>query len=266
MRLHDRRRGDRTGDRRGAAREPAACVALLARHLARSGRGLERVGSSWRARHSTPARSRAARSRPRATATSVTSRFEASEGRHGHRTTRRSSRRPTSSGVRTSTAAAIPPVRELLGTSTDVDVGYAVQQLNTVRSPPARRCRAARSASPKAVQAQVGVDQPDFGTLYADTEYGDGVDIPSGRLIQPRAEGEVALVIGRAEQRTARLRRDRASRRIRLPAIEVVDSRIENWQISIVDTIGDNASCGVYVVGSRPVPLDGSTSGRCRCR
>lgn len=154
----------------------------------------------------------------------------------------------------------IPPIRELLGTSTDIDVGYAVQQLNHQRSLDAGRRVSGRKigVTSKAVQEQVGVDQPDFGTLYVDTEYGDGVDIPASRLIQPRAEGEVALVIGReldaAPHGFAEVVR---AVEFALPAIEIVDSRIENWQISIVDTVGDNASCGLYVVGSRPVPLGG---------
>jgi 2-keto-4-pentenoate hydratase len=153
---------------------------------------------------------------------------------------------------------AIVPVREMLGTSTDIDVGYAVQQLNTDRSVAAGRKISGRKigVTSVAVQQQIGVDQPDFGTLFADTEYGDGVDIPSTRLIQPRAEAEVALVLDRdlddAPHGFAQIVRAVA---FALPAIEVVDSRIEEWKISIVDTVADNASCGLYVVGSRPVPL-----------
>jgi 2-keto-4-pentenoate hydratase len=152
----------------------------------------------------------------------------------------------------------ISPVRELLGTSTDIDAGYAVQELNYDRALAAGRRVSGRKigVTSKAVQQQIGVDQPDFGTLFADTEYGDGVEIPASRLIQPRAEAEVALVIGReldsAPHGFAEIIR---SVEFALPAIEVVDSRIADWQISIVDTVADNASCGLYVVGSRPVPL-----------
>lgn len=156
------------------------------------------------------------------------------------------------------THVPIPPIRDLLGTSTDIGVGYAVQQLNTDRSIAAGRRISGRKigVTSTAVQDQIGVDQPDFGTLFADTEFGDGVDVPSERLIQPRAEAEVALVIGRELDRAphgfAEIVR---AVEFALPAIEIVDSRIERWQISIVDTVADNASCGMYVVGSRPVPL-----------
>ena len=153
---------------------------------------------------------------------------------------------------------AIAPIRDVLGTSTDIDAAYAIQEINTDRKVAAGRRISGRKigVTSKAVQEQIGVAQPDFGTLFVDTEYGDGIEIPGSRLIQPRAEGEVALVLehdldnaphGFAEVVGAVA--------FALPAIEVVDSRIENWQISIVDTIADNASCGVYVVGSRPVPL-----------
>jgi 2-keto-4-pentenoate hydratase len=107
------------------------------------------------------------------------------------------------------------------------------------------------------VQEQLGLDEPDFGTLFVDAEYGDGVDIPASRLIQPRAEAEVALVVGRELDRAphgfAEIVR---SIEFALPAIEIVDSRIEDWRIGIVDTIADNASCGVHVLGSTPVGLD----------
>lgn len=152
----------------------------------------------------------------------------------------------------------IPPVRDLLGTKTDIDAAYAVQQINTDHWTAAGRRVSGRKigVTSKAVQQQVGVDQPDFGTLFADTEYGDGIEIEPSRLIQPRAEAEVALVLERdldtAPHGFAQVIRAVA---FALPAIEVVDSRIEGWDISIVDTVADNASCGLYVVGSRPVPL-----------
>lgn len=152
----------------------------------------------------------------------------------------------------------IAPIRDTLGTSTDIDAAYTIQQLNTDRKVEHGRRISGRKigVTSAAVQQQIGVDQPDFGTLFADTEYGDGIEIPAGRLIQPRAEGEVALVLERdldnAPHGFTEVTRAVA---FALPSIEVVDSRIADWQISIVDTVADNASCGVYVVGSRPVPL-----------
>jgi 2-keto-4-pentenoate hydratase len=152
----------------------------------------------------------------------------------------------------------VAPVRDLLGTRTDIDAAYAVQELNTARWTAEGRRVSGRKigVTSKAIQRQVGVDQPDFGTLFADTEYGDGVDIEMCRLIQPRAEAEVALVLEHdldsAPHGFAEVMRAVA---FALPAIEVVDSRIANWDISIVDTVADNASCGLYVLGSRPVPL-----------
>jgi 2-keto-4-pentenoate hydratase len=157
-------------------------------------------------------------------------------------------------------ASRIPvaPVRELLGTSTDVDAGYAVQQVNTDRWVAAGRRVSGRKigVTSKAVMAQVGVDQPDFGTLFADTEYGDGIEIEAGRLIQPRAEAEVALVLERdLDSPPHGFAQVLAAVAFALPALEIVDSRITAWDISIVDTVADNASCGLYVLGSRPVLL-----------
>ena len=156
------------------------------------------------------------------------------------------------------TATPIAPIRDLVGTSTDVDAAYAIQQINTDRKIAAGLRVSGRKigVTSKAVQQQIGVDTPDFGTLFAQTEFGDGTEIPTNRMIQPRAEGEVALVLERdldsAPHGFAEVIRAVA---FALPAIEFVDSRIENWQISLVDTVADNASCGFYVVGSRPVTL-----------
>ncbi len=158
----------------------------------------------------------------------------------------------------TATAVTCGNVRDVVGTATDVDVGYAIQQLNTDLDIAAGRRVSGRKigVTSKAVQEQIGVDQPDFGTLFVDMEFGDGVEIPGGRLLQPRAEAEVALVLehdlDKGEHSFADIINATA---YALPSIEIVDSRIEGWDIRIVDTVADNASCGLYVIGGRPVRL-----------
>lgn len=150
------------------------------------------------------------------------------------------------------------PVRDIVGTATDIDAGYAIQQINTDLDIAAGRRVSGRKigVTSKAVQEQIGVDQPDFGTLFADMEYGDGIELPADRLLQPRAEAEVALVLDhdldKGEHSFADIIRATA---FALPSIEIVDSRIAGWDIRIVDTVADNASCGLYVLGGKPVAL-----------
>jgi 2-keto-4-pentenoate hydratase len=162
--------------------------------------------------------------------------------------------------LRAATESGVPcsPIRELLGTSSDIEAGYAVQEVNTNLDIAAGRRVVGRKigVTSKAVMEQVGVNQPDFGTLFVDMEYGDGVPIEDGRLMQPRAEAEVALVLEHDLDKGEHSFNDIIwATAYALPSIEIVDSRIAGWDIRIVDTIGDNASCGIYVLGGRPVML-----------
>jgi len=109
----------------------------------------------------------------------------------------------------------------------------------------------------KAVQKQLGVDQPDYGMLFADMCYVDGEEMPASRLMQPRVEAEVALVLEKDLTQSQLTLPDMiAATAYALPAIEVVGSRIAKWDIKIVDTIADNASSGLFVLGTKPVKLD----------
>lgn len=106
-----------------------------------------------------------------------------------------------------------------------------------------------------AVQEMLGVFQPDFGFLTNTMEYPDGASIPiAGNLIAPRAEGEIAFRLKQDLQGPGITERDvlDATATI-MPCFEIVDSRIQNWQIKIQDTVADNASCGVYVLGKNEV-------------
>lgn len=109
----------------------------------------------------------------------------------------------------------------------------------------------------KVVQRQLGVDQPDFGILFADMEVPDGSTVEAGRLIQPKVEGEIAFVLKSTpdaeRMTTAELLGCVA---YALPALEIVDSRIANWDIGIFDTVADNASSGLFVLGTHPATLD----------
>ena len=107
------------------------------------------------------------------------------------------------------------------------------------------------------MQQQLGVDQPDFGVLFDDMEFLDGDEVPMQRLMQPKVEAEVAFVVGRDLcRRGAELGRSScASLAYALPAIEIVDSAIADWKITLVDTVADNASSGLYVLGHQPVAI-----------
>ncbi len=108
----------------------------------------------------------------------------------------------------------------------------------------------------KSVQQQLGVDQPDFGVLFDDMEFLDGQSIQTSRLLQPKAEAEVAFVMGKdLKAQHCSYTEFLNSVAYALPAIEVVDSAIEGWKLTLVDTVADNASCGVYVLGNQPVAL-----------
>ena len=149
-----------------------------------------------------------------------------------------------------------PPIRDLFDGGT-LDDGYAVQQLVAAQTSEGRRLvgRKIGLTSP-VVQRQMGVDTPDFGLLYADMAYGDAQPVSLSTLLQPRVEAEVAFVLGRdlAEHPVTAADAVRAVD-FAVAAIEVVDSRIEGWDISIVDTVGDNASSGAYVLGAAPRSL-----------
>lgn len=152
---------------------------------------------------------------------------------------------------------AIAPVRELLPEN-DLDAAYRVQDYNTRRSLAAGRRLVGRKIglTAKTVQKQLGVDQPDYGMLFADMALGDGEEVPKGRLIQPKVEAEVAFVLGR-DLKDERLTIADVIRAVEfcIPAIEIVDSRVADWKIKIVDTIADNASAGLFVLGCEPKPL-----------
>ena len=151
----------------------------------------------------------------------------------------------------------IAPLRERLAV-TSAEAAYAVQELNTRAWLGEGRRLVGRKIglTSLAVQAQLGVDQPDFGMLFADMAVGDGEPVALDRLIQPKVEAEVALVIGRDLTHERHTYADLiAATEYALPAIEIVDSRIANWNIKFVDTVADNASSGLFVLGGRPVRL-----------
>uniref|UniRef100_UPI003F49ADA7 2-keto-4-pentenoate hydratase n=1 Tax=Nonomuraea bangladeshensis TaxID=404385 RepID=UPI003F49ADA7 len=149
------------------------------------------------------------------------------------------------------------PVRELIG-QTDQDAAYTVQaQVIQVRVDNGHRVIGRKiGLTSRAVQAQLGVSSPDYGTLLDDMAYADREPIPLGRFLQPRLEAEVAFVLGRdLDVEMANIAEVIRATAFVLPAIEIVDSRIADWDIKITDTIADNASGGAFVLGTTPRKL-----------
>lgn len=148
----------------------------------------------------------------------------------------------------------IPRISETYGIN-GIDAAYAVAEVNTHTSLAEGRRISGKKVglTSSAVQQQLGVDQPDFGVLFTDMEFVTGDHLPGDRLVQPKAEGEVAFVVGRdLDDEAMSWGRFLTGLEYALPAIEIVDSVIENWDITLVDTVADNASCGLYVLGNTP--------------
>jgi 2-keto-4-pentenoate hydratase len=150
------------------------------------------------------------------------------------------------------------PVRDLLGSS-DLRLAYRVQQRLTEQ----RVAGGARIVGRKigltsaAVQQQLGVDQPDFGVLFDDMQCGQDDVVPCARLLQPKAEGEIAFVLSRdLDDDAMDVDWVREAVAYAVAALEIVDSRVRDWDIRITDTIADNGSSGMFVLGSKEVKLD----------
>ncbi len=156
------------------------------------------------------------------------------------------------------TGQPVSPVRDIIG-ETDLEVAYAVQEINTQRWLEQGKRLTGRKIglTSKAVQNQLGVNQPDYGMLFSDMDIPDGEEIPWKLCHQPKVEAEVAFVIGK-DLDNCDLTTTDVIRSIEyaLPALEIVGSRVSDWNIRITDTIADNASSGLYVLGQTPVKLE----------
>lgn len=150
------------------------------------------------------------------------------------------------------------PIRELFSDAINLKDAYAIQNINLMRA----LAKGQRIVGKKigltsvAVQKQLGVDQPDFGNIFADMVKVEGEQIHLSSLLQPKVEAEIALVLKKDLLYTNNTLIDILDAvDYALPAIEIVDSRVKDWNIRIQDTIADNASSALVAVGQRPVKL-----------
>jgi 2-keto-4-pentenoate hydratase len=149
------------------------------------------------------------------------------------------------------TRVPLAPVR---GEITGMIAAYAVQQAAVdIWQGQGRKIAGQKiGLTSKAVQDQLGVSEPDFGTLFADMILDDGATVPKTAVLQPRIEAEIAFVM-KSDLKGTEITPEQvlAATDYVCPAIEICGSRIANWDIKIEDTIADNASSGLVVVGAK---------------
>jgi 2-keto-4-pentenoate hydratase len=141
-----------------------------------------------------------------------------------------------------------------------VDDAYAIQQIQIRRRIEAGAAIVGYKVglTSAAMQQQMGVYEPDFGHLLSDMVHAADRPIDTASFRQPRAEPEIALILSRDLRGPDLSVADLVSATAyALPAIEIIDSRITDWKIGLVDTVADNASSGGLVLGQSPVPAGG---------
>ncbi|MDX1893464.1 2-keto-4-pentenoate hydratase [Mycolicibacterium sp. 050158] len=133
----------------------------------------------------------------------------------------------------------------------DVDDAYAIQRANVAErlAGDVRICGHKIGLSSPVMQQMMGVDEPDFGHLLTDMIVEDGTVVDLSSLCHPRIEVEVAFVLGAALPGDCTPEDVLNATEYVSAAIELIDSRILNWRIGIIDTIADNASSGMFVLG-----------------
>lgn len=152
----------------------------------------------------------------------------------------------------------IPPLTEKYPQMTPEEA-YAVQLKNIRRKLAQGRRVVGKKVglTSRAMQQMLGVDQPDYGHLLDDMAVADGGVVALDRLVQPKVEAEIAFILKRDLQGPGLTVEDvMAATESLAPAIEIIDSRIRNWQIKLADTIADNASSGLFVLGEQRTPVD----------
>lgn len=151
----------------------------------------------------------------------------------------------------------IAPIRDAIGN--DIETAYAIQKaLVEYRKADGERVMGKKiGLTSPAVQAQLGVDQPDYGVLFQTMDRSATRVISMRELMQPKVEGELTFVLGadildpEVDMETLK----NAIKEVRA-SIEIVGSRIEGWNIQISDTIADNASGSHFVIGADAKSLD----------
>ena len=156
------------------------------------------------------------------------------------------------------TAVPIPPLTER-HPDLVLDDAYAIQTVNVDRRVAEGRRVVGRKVglTSRPMQQLLGVDEPDFGVLLDTMVVEEGDAISVGELMQPRIEAEIGFVLERDLDgpgvTTASALRAIAGA---MPTLEIVDSRVRDWKIKLVDTVADNASSGLLVMGGRLTPVD----------
>ena len=159
---------------------------------------------------------------------------------------------------------AIGPIRETIGAD-NIAAAYNIQKINTDK----RIAQNEKVVGKKigltsfAVQKQLGVDQPDYGVLFDTMQVREGV-VHYSHLQQPKAEAEIAFVLSEDLTRDVNMSDLINAIDYAAVSIEIVGSRIANWDIKITDTIADNASASHFILGESRVPLSQIDLEKCK--